>query len=911
MTSTTCRAALLALLALALLTPAAPAHSPHDVINVVAITEGADGEQVLFARAQLTSKGLFVRSFDSGRTWSVTALPVNEREISRIAFSPDFASDDTVFLSTTDLGLLKSTDRGDSWTVLNGGGLDPRVLDLVVSPDFATSQKLIAATAVGPMISTDGGLTWTPELSGLTSPALSRLAVSPSHADVLLGGKTVLHRSDDGGLTWTPLWTFPAAIQQLSLSPTFAFDGTAIVCLSGGEGIFTTQDGGASWQAMVLGLPEATVNDVVLGRQGQAFCVTPVAGLFRATVGQPWEAVGEGFEILSDLSTNHFRTVDLSPDFAQDDNVWVGGFEGLFRSEDRGELFRPMDIYHQQYVRSLVLAPDYGTSGRIFLQLYGGGLLTTPGLIPSLAGTGTPGAAGPGSAVLEDGTAGTAGHAEGGHQPTGVQAGPSQPVTPLPPWESRSGTITALFGQCLDLSPDWPADPTLFYAQSGLWRSDDATRSWTTLPMPPGTDVLRVLSLSPGFGSDRLVIVGAGLGGGVFRSHDAGASWIQLSAGLPAEPAPGEILFSPDFSVDQTLFLADRETGFYRSLDGGDSWLASSDGIVDPTLQCLAMSPDFANDQTLLVGGSEGGIQRSTDGGLTWLQANTGLPEDLPLSVESLAFSPDFVVDRTVFAAILQAGTWRSTDGGLSWAPVGPGLPPDAPRVVAVSPAYAQDGTVLVSTHSWTWISRDQGQSWERLPGYARIDNGNNVLVQALAQPQPLQSDDAPSAEARLAELSRRYGGLSPELVAFLLEGACEGGPAREPGDDGAAGAAYGAAGDGSNHWPIDPWPAGALSVGVSVSQAAGDYVELDFVGDSLRWYAPRGPDMGVARVIVDGQLQALVDLYAPVEEPSQVRFEQHFPGPSFHRVRLLNFGQKNPASSGITLRSDGFDYTY
>ena len=74
---------------------------------------------------------------------------------------------------------------------------------------------------------------------------------------------------------------------------------------------------------------------------------------------------------------------------------------------------------------------------------------------------------------------------------------------------------------------------------------------------------------------------------------------------------------------------------------------------------------------------------------------------------------PDFAVDGTVFVVSLYDGVFKSTDGGLTWQPAQAGLPHDAPRRIALSPNYAQDATVFLSTHSWLWRSQDGGANWD------------------------------------------------------------------------------------------------------------------------------------------------------------------------------------------------------
>ncbi|MDG2148021.1 MAG: hypothetical protein P8N09_00700 [Planctomycetota bacterium] len=867
------------------------AHSPHDVIDLVEVTLDGNGKQVIFGSMQLTGRRMFGRSFDNGNSWTLTALPFDEREISRICFSPNFARDNTVFVSTTNLGILKSTDRGNRWLLLDSGGLDVRVLDMAVSPDFARDQTLWATTGSGIFMSSDGGENWTLSSNGLREKTQTVLKSAPDEPGVLFSADFTVHRSDDGGDSWLPQQVFSSPVLTLSVSPHFSLDQTAALVLKDGNGVFTTVNGGLSWEPMVLGLPAEIAGDVSVGPGGVVYVVTETSGLFRGRVGGTFENVGKGFEKLSDLTTNHFRTVDVSPDFASDGVVWVGGFEGLFRSGDEGDVFRQMDIYHQKYVRTVSFAPDYADTRRVYLQTYGGGLLRSPPQVPG--GSGLPGgsqASGgsppPGSGVA---VPGTSPHSGAGRTLEGAAlADPDQTSGPF--WESISGAITALFGQRFVISDDFVEDRTMFYAQAGLWRSENAGQEWASVSLPASVPVVRALSLSPEFLNDKTVFMGAGLGGGAFRSHDSGDTWVPMTEGLPSNPSPGEFLFSPDYGSDSTVFLADRANGFFISSDGGRSWGESNTGLLQTILQAAAISPDFQVDQQILVGSSKAGVFVSNDGGNSWESSNLGLPPDSPLSIESIAYSPAYAVDRTIFIAVLAAGVYRSTDGGVHWAPVGPGLPADAPRVVAVSPDFAQDGTLIVSTYAWVYRSLDRGESFTRLPGFARVDDSNNILFHHTV------ASEAVVAPPRDVEPRPE---IDPQLKAWLLEGACPG-----------VGLFASTSADSGDLWPSEIWEAGALALSVRVSQDMGDYVALDFLGDSIQWHAPRGPDMGRAHVVVDGSVVETLDLYAPTELPSSPVFDLKFIQVRSHRIRVVNAGKSHPASAGV-LRSDGFSYTY
>jgi DNA-binding beta-propeller fold protein YncE/photosystem II stability/assembly factor-like uncharacterized protein len=245
-------------------------------------------------------------------------------------------------------------------------------------------------------------------------------------------------------------------------------------------------------------------------------------------------------------------------------------------------------------------------------------------------------------------------------------------------------------------------------------------------------DVLGSLPIAPGFSLRALdpwrdLLYLASEGGHV-------QVWSALGGALPGpvEPAPAELpldqvrqLFrSPG---DDTLFAG----SLYRSDDGGETWLNIGAGLPGRGVWQVVVSPNFgstslttgAQDQTLfavLTSTDSGlGIWKTTDGGRTWRMANRGLSD---LAAGSLAISPDFAQDGTLFATTRRQGLFRSTDtlagtgGGDSWQRLTDRYLPDKgytqpPGLVVVSPTYAQDHTLFVA-HEGLRRSTDGGDTW-------------------------------------------------------------------------------------------------------------------------------------------------------------------------------------------------------
>jgi len=217
-------------------------------------------------------------------------------------------------------------------------------------------------------------------------------------------------------------------------------------------------------------------------------------------------------------------------------------------------------------------------------------------------------------------------------------------------------------------------------------RSTDGGNSWTEIASG---------FLPSGFCSDDSGALYASSSSiGIFRSTDAGLSWI---------PANGNLSFTAFSSVtaDSTGTLYAAETvggssgaGVYRSTDGGAHW-ARTFVYSLTVIQALVRTRTGA----ILAGTYGDGIYRSSDGGASWPAASDGL---------SNKYVTTFASDRAgdLFAGTLH-GLFRSTDDGESWAAADNGMMNRYVRSLAVRPGNLFAGTLLS-----IFCSTDAGTSW-------------------------------------------------------------------------------------------------------------------------------------------------------------------------------------------------------
>lgn len=211
------------------------------------------------------------------------------------------------------------------------------------------------------------------------------------------------------------------------------------------------------------------------------------------------------------------------------------------------------------------------------------------------------------------------------------------------------------------------------------------------------------------------------LADGQLRTWPASAiqppSPIPLQVSTPAGRPVQGLWVSSAWPQDRTCFgLWDwTDAGgslFYLSKDGGGMWRqpqfqgALRDAPV--FLSALAVSPDYAGDQTILAGVVGVGIFKTTDGGQSWQPSSAGLSS---MYASQILLSPGFGYDQTAFVLTARDALHRSTDGGITWRALDVML-----DLVAMSPEFDQDQTLMgISDHTKVLITRDAGDSWERV----------------------------------------------------------------------------------------------------------------------------------------------------------------------------------------------------
>lgn len=249
-----------------------------------------------------------------------------------------------------------------------------------------------------------------------------------------------------------------------------------------------------------------------------------------------------------------------------------------------------------------------------------------------------------------------------------------------------------------------PGAPDSFYSAAsggGIWKSDDAGRTWSSLFDHGGSSAIGAIAIA--HSNPKIIYIGGGqpeprydveAGHGIYKSTDGGKTWTDL--GLHDTRYIGRIWVSPKdpnivvVGAVGHFFGPSNDRGIYRSVDGGKTWshpLAPGGftGVND-------IASDPANPRTLIastwearqfpwqsyfteISGSGSGIWRSDDEGVHWRRLGGGGWPQGPLGRISLAVgrkNGKLVVYADVDSK-KNGGLWRSDDGGAHWRRTNPG----------------------------------------------------------------------------------------------------------------------------------------------------------------------------------------------------------------------------------------------
>lgn len=251
-----------------------------------------------------------------------------------------------------------------------------------------------------------------------------------------------------------------------------------------------------------------------------------------------------------------------------------------------------------------------------------------------------------------------------------------------------------------------------------------------------------------------------------YRTRDGGKTWAQVNSARRGEErwASRGLDVTTAYGVHwdpfdrRRVFISYTDIGLFRSEDAGASWIGSSRGVPTRwrnTTYWVAFDPDVRGRMWGAFSGThdlprpkmwrradperfQGGVGVSSDGGRTWTPSSTGMPESAVTHVLLDPSSPAGA--RTLYAAAYGRGVFKSSDDGRTWTPKNAGLEQRQPfawrftragdgTLYLVVARRSERGRIGDADDGALYRSTDGAEHWTRLALPAGTNGPNGVAV--------------------------------------------------------------------------------------------------------------------------------------------------------------------------------------
>lgn len=521
----------------------------------------------------------FTRSTDLGSTWSV---PVVVNYVTDMAVAPN----GNIYLSENQKKISRSTNKGNSWTVLPGTEIKETSCSSVMT---TASGTVLAGTTSGIYRSTNNGDNWTKVLDAAQAAADSSISAMAtfdgttlfafSRSNGLYPEKGFAYRSTDDGATWVKgsnsldsVSIYKAAVHS---------NGTIFVCT--GNGVRSSADGGNTWGA--LGFYGSSISDVSSDLSGAVVVsLNDKKGngvLFKTTdMGISWSEISTPFKVSTKFSIHSNGNIFISQDqvYRSTDGgtTWKGvpiGFPNvtLMQESPNHELYFTVGgIAYQNLYRSADFGVSWkplntGVVGIPIVGFYGDTILVGDNYYPATI-----------YRSIDNGNS-------------------FQPISNI---SVLNGYVNALVGTIYNT--------IIAGTSNGIYRSIDHGKNWTKV----STNAVSSLQQLP---DGTMYGYREFYGTGVYRSTDSGSTWQELKNGMGLT-----VIHALSIAQSGDVF-AGTEGGLFRSTNQGDEWVRID---TQKTAKPYGIYTAVNRDGKIFFGGAKNGINsecyQSADNGVTW-----------------------------------------------------------------------------------------------------------------------------------------------------------------------------------------------------------------------------------------------------------------------------------------------------
>ncbi len=599
------------------------------------------------------------KSINGGSTWASAGGNIPVLGISDIVISSDgntmyVASGDADGQHSTSVGVLKSTDGGATFTatgLTNSATTDATAMFQVqhLWLDPTNSNTVVATTTNNIQKTTNGGTTWT-EVDGFSA---SDLIQDPNNASILYAGsENYVLKSTDKGDSWdegqNPV--IPGA-QKIELAMSAANSNIIYAFGDDGQGAKST-NAGASWSSM--NMPQ---NFNTQGGYNMAMAVAP-NNASKVIIGgiNGWSSTNGGSTWTENLNGVWEQTGDPGKYVHSDHHMMryqPGSNTIIFSAHDGG--------IHKGDFHNLSATWTDLSAGLFITQFYGmDGFPGDDGIIIAGAqdndGAFLNGGEWKNINNNSDGIDGAINYTNSNISFCQSQQGSlfrtldgwenNQYVSPQP----QNQNDEADFVWPIEMDPTTPT--TLYVGYGNIYKTTNNGNTWTSVTGHTANFfAYSSISVSP---ANAAVIYAVRGNEDISRSNNGGSTWANLTA--PAGVGSARI-------TDIEASLTDAATVYitygnytagskvFKSSDSGATWTNISTGI--PNMPTFSIVEKAGTGDLYL--GTQLGVYELESGATTWTAFNTNLP---PVSIRDFHIHE---TSNTLRAASFGRGIWQTS----------------------------------------------------------------------------------------------------------------------------------------------------------------------------------------------------------------------------------------------------------
>ena len=288
----------------------------------------------------------------------------------------------------------------------------------------------------------------------------------------------------------------------------------------------------------------------------------------------------------------------------------------------------------------------------------------------------------------------------------------------------------------------------------GIWRSDDAGRSWKHIGLKESRHIVRIV-IHP---KDPNTVWVAALGHlfgphderGVYKTTDGGKTWRRVlfsdkqsgAVDLVMEPGNPSVLYASTWTVIRTPYSLESGgsgSALWKSTDGGETWkkLNGSEGFPNKSVTGIigvAVAPSNPDKVYAIVENAEGGLFMSENGGKTWTLQNS----ENKIRQRAWYYSKVFVDPQNEnIVYVLNVDFLKSTDGGKSFKEIN--TPHGDHHDLWIDPEIPN--RMIIADDGGAQVSFDGGNNWstyynQPTAQFYRVSTDNHVPYRILGAQQ-------------------------------------------------------------------------------------------------------------------------------------------------------------------------------